>query len=143
MTWYFNNRIIKELPSGCAGFVYLITNEVTGRQYIGKKIAQFKKTKRKTIKLKNGKKKKKKIKSLIESDWAIYYGSNKELLEDINKLGKEKFRREVLQFCNSKNELSYYELKYQVMNDVLFDEARWYNKWISVKVRSIKAKKTV
>ena len=138
MTWYFNNQIIKELPSDCIGFTYCITNTISGRKYIGKKVAQFKKTKIKTIKLKNGKKKKKKIKSFMESDWKIYYGSNNELLEDVKNLGKDNFKREILQFCKSKTELSYSEAKLQFENDVLLDESKWYNSWISVKVRKMK-----
>ena len=69
MTWLFEGAAVEILPEDCIGFVYVIVNLVTGRQYIGKKLAKFSKTTYKTIKLKNGKKKKKRIKKLIDSDW--------------------------------------------------------------------------
>ena len=61
MTWLFENTQIEALPEDCVGFVYIITNLVTGRKYIGKKLAKFSKTTYKVVKLKNGNKKKKKI----------------------------------------------------------------------------------
>lgn len=59
MTWLFQNTPVEELPEDCIGFVYLITNHISGRKYIGKKLAKFSKTTVKTVKLKNGTKKKK------------------------------------------------------------------------------------
>ena len=69
MQWTYQNTIVEELPETCIGFVYLITNNITGRKYIGKKLAKFAKTTYKMVKLKNGTKKKKKIRSKIDSDW--------------------------------------------------------------------------
>jgi hypothetical protein len=66
---------IETLPEDCVGFVYLITNNMSGRKYIGKKLAKFSKTSYKIVKLKNGNKKRKRIKSKIDSDWQLYYGS--------------------------------------------------------------------
>jgi hypothetical protein len=68
MSWYYQNQLITELPEDCVGFVYCITNTTTGRMYIGKKLAKFSKTTYKTIKLKNGTKKKKKIRSIPQRD---------------------------------------------------------------------------
>ena len=76
MTWLYQGSIVETLPEECIGFVYLITNKTSGRKYIGKKLAKFSKTSYKTIKLKNGNKKKKKIRTKIDSDWRDYYGSN-------------------------------------------------------------------
>ena len=61
MTWLYQGNLIEELPEDCVGFVYLITNSVTGRKYIGKKLAKFAKTSYKVVKQKNGIKKKKKM----------------------------------------------------------------------------------
>ena len=72
MTWYFQNEIVESLPEECVGFVYLITNLISGRKYIGKKLAKFSKTTYKVVKLKNGTKKKKKIRSKIDSDCRVY-----------------------------------------------------------------------
>jgi hypothetical protein len=44
MQWIYKNNIITELPENCVGFVYLITNTVNGRKYIGKKLARFKRS---------------------------------------------------------------------------------------------------
>jgi hypothetical protein len=76
MTWLYQGNVVEQLPDDCVGFVYLITNTVSGRKYIGKKLAKFSKTTYKTVKLKNGNKKKKKIKGKIESDWQTYYSSS-------------------------------------------------------------------
>ena len=79
MTWTYQGAIVNELPKDCVGFVYIITNTVTGRMYIGKKLAKFSKTTYKTVKLKNGNKKRKKIKGKVDSDWQSYYGSSPNL----------------------------------------------------------------
>jgi len=131
--WTFNNIIVEELPEECVGFVYLITNKATGRMYIGKKLAKFAKTTYKVVKLKNGTKKKKKVRSKIDSDWMEYYGSSIELNKDIEVLGKESFTREILFFCKSKAECSYVEAREQFGRKVL-ESDDYYNGQISVRV---------
>ena len=106
MVWLYENIQIDSLPEDCVGFVYLITNNVSGRKYIGKKLAKFSKTSYKIVKLKNGNKKRKKIKSKIDSDWQLYYGSNDQLNQDILALGADNFRREILFYFRSKAECS-------------------------------------
>ena len=131
--WIFENEVVEELPEDCIGFVYLITSNLTGRKYIGKKLAKFSKTTYKTVKLKNGTKKKKKIKSKIDSDWIDYYGSSIELSKDVEELGKENFKREILFFCKSKAECSYIEAREQFTRRVL-ESMDYYNGQISVRV---------
>ena len=98
MTWYHKGSIVTELPEDCVGFVYLISCNTSGRLYIGKKLAKFSKTTYKTIKLKNGTKKKKKIRSKIDSDWQEYYGSNLELNKETSYIeAREQFDRKVLE----------------------------------------------
>ena len=133
MTWYYNDNEITELPEDCVGFVYVITNLTNGRKYIGKKLAKFSRTTYKTVKLKNGTKKRKKIRGKIESDWQTYYGSSNELTKDIELLGKDKFKREILHYCKSKAETSYQEAKLQFEHRVL-ESADWYNNNIQVRV---------
>jgi hypothetical protein len=133
MTWLYQGIIIETLPEDCVGFVYLITNNTTGRRYVGKKLAKFSKTTYKTVKLKNGTKKKKKIRGKIESDWQTYYGSNLELNADVLKLGKENFTREILHYCKSKAETSYVEAREQFDRKVL-ESKDYYNGQISVRV---------
>jgi hypothetical protein len=106
---------------------------LTGRKYIGKKLAKFSKTTYKVVKLKNGNKKKKKIRSKIDSDWQLYYGSSPELSKDIELLGAENFSREILYYCKSKSECSYIEAREQFARRVL-ESDDYYNGHIQVRV---------
>ena len=133
MTWTYQNTIVEELPEDCVGFVYLITNLLSGRKYIGKKLAKFSKTTYKTVKLKNGTKKKKKIRSKIDSDWRDYYGSSPNLSKDIESLGTSNFSREILYYCKSKAECSYIEAREQFDRKVL-ESDDYYNGHIQVRV---------
>lgn len=133
MTWYYQNQSIDVLPDNCIGFVYLITNLVNGKMYIGKKLSKFSRTTYKVIKLKNGKKKKKKIKKKINSDWLTYYGSNDKLNQDVQHLGTKNFRREILFICKSKAECSYVEAREQFSRRVL-ESDNYYNGHIQVRV---------
>ena len=133
MTWLYENTLIESLPEDCVGFVYLITNKQSGRRYIGKKLAKFSRTTYRMVKLKNGKKKRKKIRGKIESDWQTYYGSNTELNADVARLGVDNFAREVLYYCSSKAECSYIEAREQFRHKVL-ESDDYYNGQISVRV---------
>ena len=133
MSWYYADEIVETLPEDCVGFVYLITNMISGRMYIGKKLAKFSKTTYKTVKLKNGTKKKKKIRGKIDSDWRTYYGSSPELSKDVTQLGVENFRREILFYCKSKAECSYIEAREQFARRVL-ESNDYYNGHIQVRV---------
>jgi hypothetical protein len=133
MSWLYENKQIDVLPEECVGFVYLITNNLTGRKYIGKKLAKFSKTTYKTVKLKNGNKKRKKIRSKIDSDWQLYYGSSPELTKDIEQLGPGNFTREILYYCGSKSECSYIEAREQFSRRVL-ESDDYYNGHIQVRV---------
>ena len=119
MVWLYEQKQIETLPDDCVGFVYLITNNITGRRYIGKKLAKFSKTTYRVVKLKNGNKKRKKIKSKIDSDWQTYFGSNDQLNKDIAELGSDNFTREILFYCTSKASCSYIEAREQFNHRVL------------------------
>ena len=133
MTWNYQGTPVDNLPEDCIGFVYLITNNLSKRKYIGKKLAKFSKTTTRSVKLKNGTKKKKKIRSKIDSDWRDYYGSSPELTRDIVALGKENFTREILFYCQSKSECSYIEAREQFRHQVL-ESNDYYNGHIQVRV---------
>ena len=85
------------------GFVYCITNLNTNKAYIGcKQYFNYKKGKKKS-----------------ESNWKIYMGSSKHLLEDIEKIGKKKFKFEIIAEFKNKRSLRYYECYYQMKYNVL------------------------
>lgn len=124
--WLYNGQVVdSEVLENYLGFVYLITNLTNNKKYIGKKL--LKRTKTKVVK---GKKKR----SLVESDWKDYYGSNRELAEDVATQGVYNFKREITRFCTKKGECSYYEAHAQFAVDILHRDD-YYNQWISVKVQ--------
>jgi hypothetical protein len=133
MSWLFEGVEVTELPE-CVGFVYLITNTKSNKRYIGKKLSHFSKTSIKTVTLKSGIKKKKKVKKQVESDWRTYWSSSIELQNDVKELGEENFIREILFYCQSKGNLSYIELREQILNKVLEDSTLWYNGIIQAKI---------
>jgi hypothetical protein len=97
------------------GFVYIITNIVNDKKYIGKKHFWTRQKDRKT-----GRRKTK------ESDWIDYWGSCDQLKEDVKELGKDKFLREILYLCPHKKSMSYYETYEQFIRNVLLSE-EYYN----------------
>jgi hypothetical protein len=127
MSWHYQNDLVEEIPEGIIGFVYLITNNRSGQKYIGKKLAQFKRTKPPL------KGKKLKRRSTVESDWREYYGSSDRLNADVHTLGPENFTREILYFCKSKAEMSYLEAREQFERRVL-ETDEYYNGIINVRV---------
>jgi hypothetical protein len=133
MTWLYQDTPVETLPEDCVGFVYLITCNLTGRKYIGKKLAKFSKTTYKTVKQKNGIKKRKKIRSKIDSDWREYWSSSDELKKDIVSLGQDNFTREILFYCKSKSECTYIEARTQFERKVL-ESDDYYNGQISCRI---------
>ena len=111
-------------PQDYFGFVYKITNLTNGKFYIGKKYFYH------TSNVKLGKKelaalpvtrgRKSTTKQVIkESDWRSYWGSSKELQQDVKELGAGMFECIILKLCKDKKELTYYELHYQCTNECL------------------------
>lgn len=133
MSWYYQGIEVIDLPENTVGYVYCITNLTNNRKYIGKKLAKFSKTAYKTVKQKNGIKKKKKVRSKVDSDWRDYYGSSDHLTADIAQLGTENFTREILYYCISKAQCSYIEAREQFSRGVL-ESQDYYNGQISVRV---------
>lgn len=125
--WLFQGEPVTQLPDGYVGFVYVITNLLDGRRYFGKKILHFTKTKM----LKG---KKKRIKT--ESDWKTYYGSSDELCKDVERLGSDKFKREILHFCKNKGMMSYLEMRHQMDERVLENQEKFYNRQVHARVHA-------
>jgi|TARA_B110000495_G_C22763902_1_gene447227 hypothetical protein len=129
--WIYLGKTVEELPENCVGFVYLITNLVNDKKYIGKKLARFKVTKPPL------KGKKRKRRSTKESDWRDYWGSSDHLNNDVILFGEDKFTREILYLCPSRGLLSYLEAKEQFDRKVL-ESDEYYNGIINVRVGSSK-----
>ena len=113
--------------AGAYGFVYEICCLPLNKKYIGKKQC-VSRVKRKPLKGKTRNRIDHK-----ESDWKTYTGSSKELNEDIAKYGKEQFTFTILEWCGSKWELGYKEIKRQIEQDVILNEA-FYNGILNVRI---------
>ena len=92
------------------GFVYLITNLQTGKKYIGRKYFTQRRKPR------GGKRK-----VTTERDWKRYYGSSKELKDDIKKFGHSIFRREIISLHKTLGKVNYEETKQLFLNNVLME----------------------
>jgi hypothetical protein len=122
--WIYNGEVFLE-PGDNYGFVYIITNKIDNRQYIGKKF--FWSIRRKQVK-------KVRRRVTTESDWKTYWSSSDELQSDVQRLGVENFTREIIHLCPNKGTANYLEAKEQFTRAVLENKDLWYNSWISVKV---------
>ena len=123
MFWIYQKGKIDSLedfPAGAFGFIYEIEHLPTGKKYIGKKQLRFT---RKLPPLK-GQKRWRKVEK--ESDWLKYTGSHT-FLKEIRKENRyDELRREILLICFTKKILTYNELKYQMMFEVL-EESSYLN----------------
>jgi len=115
MKWQYNGSDFDEVPKGMEGFVYLITNLVNNKKYIGKKHFWTRQKNKKTGRRKTE-----------ESNWKDYFSSSDELKADVKVLGKDKFLREILYLCPHKKSMSYYETYEQFTRNVLMNE-EYYN----------------
>lgn len=109
------------------GFVYRITCLSNNKKYIGKK-QFFSNQKRPPLK---GKKRGRRVTK--ESNWKNYYGSSNDLLADLEKYGKENFRREILELTTCKWESAYLELMWQLKENAILRED-YYNGIINIRL---------
>lgn len=129
MTWLYEGKpFSSDDIDGNAGFVYEITDTLNGKKYIGKK----KLSSTRTLKPLKGQKRKRKVVS--ESDWESYYGSSEEVKALVEEFGTQRFTRKILRLCKTTAETSYYELKEQVMNDVLLKPDEYYNSFVGARI---------
>lgn len=87
---------------GIYGFIYITTNNINNRKYIGQKKVD-----------KNGK-------------WKNYLGSGKSFKQALDKYGKENFAREIVAYAHSADELNRLEEKYVKKYNAVNDR-RYYN----------------
>ena len=124
--WLYQNKVIEDIsdfPEDTFGFIYKVTNINDGKFYVGRKNLYSVKTKtltKKELAEHTGKgKKPSKKKVTSESDWKTYYGSNSVIKDDVKRLGKEVFKREILHLCTHKKQMTYQELRYQILEGCL------------------------
>jgi hypothetical protein len=122
---------IKEIPTNAIGFVYIITNKITNKKYVGKKLLNFKK-KRKPLKGRVNSRR-----YMVESDWKVYTGSSPNLNENIQKVGKDNFDFQIISFHPSKLLLAYCETKEIVDRNAIFDNS-YFNEVLNLRVRNKK-----
>lgn len=140
INWTYRGKEVKsieDLPEGTVGFVYIIEDE-NGKTYIGKKSLvskrnvevskavydRLKKEGHPVTKTKNKAKSKKgsitwryKKVQITDNGWREYTGSNKELNAEIKK--GLKYKKEIIEYCSNKKQMSYYETKHQICNSVI------------------------
>ena len=92
------------------GFVYRITNTTNEKSYIGRKYFVQKR------KPKGGKRR-----VTSESDWKRYFGSSDELKQDIKRIGRSSFRREILSLHTTLGKVNYEETKQLFIHNVLME----------------------
>lgn len=137
MNWLYKGQEvlgIDDMPQGAIGFIYQIEHTPTGRRYIGRKqLGTQKKRKfgKKEIALLTDKRLKHWEYVIVESDWKIYYGSNKEIQAMVKKGLQEEFSREILMYVFSKKLLNYYETKMLFINEVIEPGSTYFNDNIS------------
>ena len=131
--WLYNGKELNEtdVPLNAWGFIYKITHD-SGKWYIGKKLLS--KAATKTVKGV-----KKKIRK--ESDWKDYWSSSPFLLEEIERLGKDTFKREILLFTTTKGATLYAEEHLLMVSGSMFDE-NCYNGNIRSRIQKSWFKKT-
>ena len=103
----------EEIPPEYVGFVYRITDTKTGEKYIGQK--RFHRTK--TLPITKTRKRRKK--TLVESDWRTYHSSSEVIKENVAAGLSDRYEREILRFGYSRGDLSYLETLEQFNRGVL------------------------
>ena len=124
--WLYKDQVINdisEFPENTYGFIYKITRNSDGKFYVGRKNLYSERTKaltKKELSEHTGKGKKPTKKKVVsESDWQTYYGSNTNLKADIKEHGKDAFKREILHLCTHKKQMTYQEIRYQILEGCL------------------------
>jgi hypothetical protein len=107
--WVFDDQPFTSKDIGKSyGFVYLITDQVTGKMYVGRKYFW-------SMRKKKGATKRKRE----ESDWKSYYGSGDEIKALVKEFGQNRFSRQILSVHSTRGDVNYSEVREQFRRDVL------------------------
>ena len=127
--WTYSNKPFdSDMIGDYVGFVYEVYDTETEMKYIGKKKFWSRVT-RPPLK---GKKNKRR--SLKESDWKSYYGSSEVVNNLVENTGEWRFKRKIIRLCKTAGEMSYYEMKEQIENDVLLKPNEYHNAFVGGKI---------
>jgi len=135
MSWTYKTKKIGDItqfPANTFGFVYIVTHKPSGKSYIGKKVLYH------TRKVKIGKRELEQLQGVVgrrpayklavkESDWLNYYGSQKDIKTLLSEGKKDEFERMILKVCPNKKSLTYFEVKYQMIYQVLEKPDEFFN----------------
>jgi len=132
MSWIYKNKPFTEVPEGFIGFTYKITcisqsSKFYGWTYFGMKnffSTTTKKLGKRAIAALPDKRMSKKLTTTKESNWRNYNSSSKELQELIKK-NPTHFKKEIVELCKTKKQMSFKELELLIKNDVLYDDKNW------------------
>ena len=135
MDWIYKNNSIEDItqfPDNTFGFVYMTTHKPSGKSYIGKKVLfhnQKKKLGKKELAALTGVVGRRPSYKLVvkESDWLKYYGSQSDIKQLLLEGKKDEFERTILKMCPSKKSLTYFEIKYQMIYQVLEKPDEFFN----------------
>lgn len=135
MSWiYKTNKIsdITQFPENTFGFVYITTHKPSGKSYIGKKVLfhnQKKKLGKKELAALTGIVGRRPAYKLVikESDWLKYYGSQTDIKQLLLEGKKDEFERIILKMCPDKKTMTYFEIKYQMIYQVLEKPDEFFN----------------
>ena len=107
--WIFNGHpFLSEDINDYFGFVYCITNTLTGKRYIGRKyFHQLRKPRGGGRRVKS------------ESDWKKYYGSSDELNTERKEVGNSSFKREILSLHKTQGKVNFEETRQLFLHNVL------------------------
>lgn len=94
------------------GFVYVITNLITNKKYIGRKYFYFTRKQKRSDTRRKSK----------FSDWKTYYSSSDDVLAEVEKYGTKNFQREILSLHKTKGDTNVSEVKEQFSRNVLEDD---------------------
>ena len=122
--WTYNGEPVNTHPEGAVAFVYYLEFK-DGMKYVGKKNL-FSVRKKKLI----GKLRRQITRS--ESNWRSYLSSSTEVKAKV-KSGDPLVKREIIKWCYSLSEASYYELYEQMLNHVLLTDD-WLNLWVNARI---------
>lgn len=124
IVWTYQGIEVKEAPQKAKAFVYLLEFD-DGTKYVGKK--NLHSTRRKKV---IGKKRK--VVTTSESNWKTYNSSSQEVKTKL-KSGDKLIKREIIRWCYTLGEATYWEAYWQFQWGVLLD-SNWLNRWISVRL---------